>query len=354
MTKNGLRVFALLSLLASTSHPEAATAPDLATRTSAAKATAAGNSLCTGIVPFYWEIGDGTGAKLGVSQGAATYNANSSMLIASASKWLFGAYVAERRYNPTSQKVEFTATDLKALRMQSGYNNLNYSLCLNSGTVDQCFHASSLVNGANDRYSSLQDGAFYYNGGHFQKFGDAGASAGGLGLALETTGTIASGTTALAAEYARLLGSDFKLSFDSPQFAAGIRTTPADYAIFLRKLLNGTLKLGAILGNDAVCTNTVPATNAPLCPSAHYTPAPSGEAWHYSYAHWVEDDPTVGDHAYSSPGAFGFYPWIDKSKTWYGILAREVPVSATDLTPYLQSVKCGRVIRKAWLTGVQQ
>lgn len=352
MTKIRLPAFALLGLLASTTCPEAAT-PDLTTRASAARTTAAGNSLCTGIVPFYWEIGDKTGPLAANGQGSS-YTANSSMLIASASKWLFGAYVAEKRYNSTSQKVEFTTADLKSLRMQSGYMNLNYSLCLNSGTVDQCFHASSLVYGANDRYSSIQDGAFYYNGGHFQKFGDTNPGAGGLGLALDTAGTSASSATALAAEYAKVLGTDFKLSFDSPQFAAGIRTTPTDYAIFLRKLLNGGLKLGAILGNDAVCTNTVPATNAPLCPSAHYTPTPSGEAWHYSYGHWVEDDPTVGDHAYSSPGAFGFYPWIDSSKTWYGILAREVPVSTTDLTPYLQSVKCGRVIRKAWLTGVAQ
>ena len=51
------------------------------------------------------------------------------------------------------------------------------------------------------------------------------------------------------------------------------------------------------------------------------------------------------DGALSSPGAFGFYPWIEKSHSVYGILARSVPGGAFD------SVSCGRLIRKAWMTG---
>ena len=46
----------------------------------------------------------------------------------------------------------------------------------------------------------------------------------------------------------------------------------------------------------------------------------------------------------SSPGAFGFYPWIDASKTYYGLVARLAIGSA------LESVYCGRMIRKAWVT----
>ena len=38
----------------------------------------------------------------------------------------------------------------------------------------------------------------------------------------------------------------------------------------------------------------------------------------------MEDDPAVhGDGAFSSPGAFGFYPWIDSSKSYYGIISRQ-------------------------------
>ena len=61
----------------------------------------------------------------------------------------------------------------------------------------------------------------------------------------------------------------------------------------------------------------------------------------------MEDDPVVGDGAFSSPGAFGFYPWIDASKTYYGVLARQGAAGTG-----VDSVNCGRLIRKAWVTGV--
>ena len=115
------------------------------------------------------------------------------------------------------------------------------------------------------------------------------------------------------------------------------------YGAFLRRIL-GDLVIRDSLGSHAVCTN--PST----CPTALYSPVPAAESWHYSLAHWVEDDPTVGDGAFSSAGAFGFYPWIDASKTYYGILAR-YSVSAN---AYIQSVQCGRLLRKAWLSAEVQ
>ena len=61
------------------------------------------------------------------------------------------------------------------------------------------------------------------------------------------------------------------------------------------------------------------------------------------------DDPTVGDGAFSSAGSFGFYPWIDAGKTYYGIVARSVSAGSG-----VDSVMCGRLIRKAWETAVAQ
>ena len=78
------------------------------------------------------------------------------------------------------------------------------------------------------------------------------------------------------------------------------------------------------------------------------------EAWHYSIGHWVEDDPTTnGDGSFSSPGAYGYYPWIDPSKTYYGLVARSVP-NGTGLSEGYQSAQCGRLLRAAWKTGVVQ
>ena len=98
----------------------------------------------------------------------------------------------------------------------------------------------------------------------------------------------------------------------------------------------------SVLGTHAVCTN--PDT----CPAAVNAPSPPGDSWHYSIGHWVEDDPLTGDGAFSSAGAFGFYPWIDSTKTVYGVIARET------LSGALTSVKCGRLIRRAWQKGSAQ
>ena len=65
-------------------------------------------------------------------------------------------------------------------------------------------------------------------------------------------------------------------------------------------------------------------------------------------SHWVETDPLVGDGAFSSAGAFGFYPWVDAGKRFYGIVARQSLLSGSGF----DSAFCGRLIRKAWLTGV--
>ena len=139
------------------------------------------------------------------------------------------------------------------------------------------------------------------------------------------------------------LGNDVALTFNQPQLAGGASGTAADYARVLRKLMAGQLRMGALLGTQAVCTNPL------TCVQALSAPIPSSESWHYSLGRWVEDDPQLGDGAFSSPGAFGFYPWIDASKTYYGVLARQTASGGG-----VDSVSCGRLIRKAWVTGSVQ
>ena len=101
-----------------------------------------------------------------------------------------------------------------------------------------------------------------------------------------------------------------------------------------------------------MCTN--PAT----CAQALNAPVPPSESYHYSIGHWVEDDPVNGDGAFSSAGAFGFYPWIDASKSWYGIVARKDGSRITDQDNPdaaghgFDSLQCGALIRAAWMDGV--
>lgn len=307
------------------------TAPalDQPTRIAAATATAQGAAnACAPIRPFYWEIGDKSrrlaGGSVHASGNAMVYDATTAMNIASASKWLYAAYVAEQRGGA------LTAEDIEFLNFRSGYVNLPpLTGCQQNDTVASC-----LARGSNGARTATEIGRFHYDGGHMQKHASLPSPGMNLGVM---------DTTTLAAELRRVLGTDIQLSFTQPQPAGGVRTSAADYALFLRKLLNGQLKLGALLGHHPVCTN--PQT----CPSASYTPVPQEQSWHYSIGHWVEDDPVRGDGAYSSAGAFGFYPWIDVAKTNYGIVARTALFGSGN-----ESAACGAAIRKAWQTGVAQ
>ncbi|MBK7549438.1 MAG: hypothetical protein IPI20_17235 [Rhodoferax sp.] len=274
-------------------------------------------NACMPIRPFYWEIGDANFAKTSGSVGGTTYIAGTAMPIASATKWLYASYVAELRAGV------MTAPDIKFLNFQSGYTN--FGLCLPGQTVDAC-----LALGTNGTYTAVTDGKFLYDGGHMQKH----ASLNGLGNM---------DNAALATELRSRLGNDVALTFNQPQLAGGADTSAADYALVLRKLLTGTLRMGALLGTQPVCTNPL------TCPQALGTPVPTTESWHYSLGHWVEDDPRGGRRRLQQPpgGPFGFYPWIDATKTYYGVLARQGAAGTG-----VDSVNCGRLIRKAWVTGV--
>ncbi|HJV60103.1 MAG TPA: hypothetical protein VJ743_04110 [Albitalea sp.] len=296
--------------------------PTLSARIAAATATAeSSTNLCAGIGPFYWEIGNGSQQLAGGSvtrpSDPTLYTASTPMSIASASKWMYSAYVVQRQPVLTQAAIKF-------LTFRSGYTH--FSACLPGQTVQDC--EDTLRNGEHDE---LTDGKFYYGGGHMQKH----ATLTGLGPLDDA---------ALASEMRSQLGIDLGIGYAQPQLAGGVVTTPGDYARFLRKLMDGTLELGRQLGTNAVCTN--PDT----CADALYTPLPAGVNWHYSLGHWVEDDGARGDDgSFSSAGAFGFYPWIDATRSTYGIVARQVEQGAG-----WDSAQCGRQIRRAWMTGTAQ
>ncbi|MGC4076217.1 MAG: hypothetical protein QM702_04140 [Rubrivivax sp.] len=300
--------------------------PTLAQRIAAAQSVAQTSTDCQQIRPFYWEIGDGTGALVSGSFAGPllTIEADTTLPIASASKWIYGSYVVQ------SQAGVLSDQDIKFLNFRSGYTN--FSHCGPDTTVASCLDVEGRNGGTNGDYVAENDGYFVYSGGHMQKHASLNPALAGLDAA------------GLATEMRRVLGTDITMSYSGPQLAGGVETSASDYARFLRKILNGTLAYErAALGTHPVCVD--PAT----CAQAKFTPSPTGEQWHYSIGHWVEDDPTVGDGAFSSPGAFGFYPWIDKSKTWYGVVARVSLVSDSDVSVAVDSVRCGREIRAAWL-----
>ncbi|RQP24208.1 serine hydrolase domain-containing protein [Piscinibacter terrae] len=312
----------LAAALAAAGMAAAHATPTLNQRITAATQTAHQHADCTAIAPFYWEVGGAQTRLAGDSvlstSDPTVVDANTLMNIASASKWMFASYVVQRQGTLTQAGIDL-------LTFTSGFTN--FKICLPGQTVGSC-----LDMGQNGVRSDDTIGHFFYNGGHMQKH----ASLLGLGDM---------DNTALAHEIRTQLGLDVQLSYSQPQPAGGVVTTASDYARFLRKILTGTLAMKQYLATPSVCTHQDPVK----CPSAMHSP--TDQAWHYGLGHWIEDDYANGDDgAFSSAGAFGFYPWIDAGKTWYGVVARRTD----DAGEGFESQQCGKQIRRAWVTGVVQ
>ena len=299
-----------------------------ATRPQAAATTAAANAACKALPNFYWEIGDRGGRLASGTRGLLAPKASTSMPIYSASKWLFGAYVYERRGGV------LTAAEIGYLNLTSG--NTGTAACTATQSVSACRN----VMGA---FNPSAAGTFYYGPAHHQQL------AVDMGLGIQSR-------TQLAASIRSVLGTDIALTYNQALLASGVQMTRASYALFLQKILDGRLRIGEALGASAVCTYTS-ATSADTgrthCEKSGYSPADGAnytlnEQLDYSLGHWVESDPVNGDGAYSSTGYAGFYPWIDATHSYYGVLARNDLTS----TASRDSVRCGRLIRKAWLTGI--
>ncbi len=304
----------------------------------AATATATDNALCGAISPFYWEIGDQNGPLASGSIGTSSTGpivATTSLSIASASKLLYASYVVQVR----GAAGNLSASDINFLHFTSGYTympeNGSTSVCpatLSPDTINQCL---KLTNTSGDSYSAQDPatvGAFDYDGGHMENHASQLMSLGNVGL------------SSLGSTIAAPLGSGVTFKYTEPLMAGGVTTTASMFALVLRNILNveDPLAMNDALGTSPVCT--LPSSTC----NAVYTPFPQ-EAWDYSIGHWIEDNPaTNGDGAFNSAGSSGFYPWIDATKSYYGVLSRNEPNGA------YSSVQCGRLIRRAFITGIEQ
>lgn len=327
-------------------------------RSDAALKTVANNSACKTLTPFYWEIGDGKGALssgTGGDNSTTAPNSATQMSVASASKFPFAAYVLQRY---TLADIE-NAGYLPYFNHTSGYHAMGIWACADPGqdVVGVCFNSNSNSTGnINNTRTTADIGKFYYDSGHQQAYVDNTLKkSGSLDLSLYTR-------AALAMETKSQLGQELLLTFATPVAAGGFSMSANDFAIILRKIINGSLRMKSYLGAKPICAWTnMPGCDAAFSPVNQNKPGPvnniSNEKWHYSIGHWVEDDPVVGDGAFSSFGLWGFYPWIDKTKSYYGIIARyDTNIYVDDATtePFIESMHCGRLVRKAWFTGIAQ
>lgn len=283
----------------------------------AAVLTAKHHPSCKKIHPFYFEIGDANSVIVSGATGNGSIKAETELQIASASKWLFSSYVIQKLDGNLSSSI------INGLNFTSGFSE--FSSCLGYMFVGRCFTGVT-------EFNASHVNKFSYGGGHMQKIAAVDLKLGNMTK------------SGLGKELNDYLGSDVELSFSIPQPAGGIKMSARSYATFLKKILNQELLAAKFLDTNLVCTSR---TN---CKDSVSTPIPNSESWQYGLGHWVESDPKMGDNAYSSPGAFGFYPWISSDKKFYGVLSRHKMHEYA----YWDSVVCGRNIRKAFLTGIKQ
>ncbi len=320
--------------------------PPTATSASAAATTAQKNAQCTVIQPFYWEIGDANSALASGSptpSGGSAVTASSRFSIASASKWIYGMYVVQKR----GAAANLTDSDIQFLTFQSGYtymgSDTSGATCTapSSGadSINNCLTLPSTTTPGKfmNSQNPTTTGVFDYDSGHEENH------AGQFQPEINALDTTQLGSTINAG-----LGiSGITLRYNQPLLAGGIYASAADYTPILRAVLSGQLAMLEAWGTNAVCAWSV-GTGC----SAAFSPI-NAQHWHYSIAHWVEDDPATGDGAFSSAGAFGFYPWIEANKRYYGVISRYAPATGA-IQNGLQSALCGHEIRAAWESGQAQ
>lgn len=211
-----------------------------------------------------------------------------------------------------SDDALYTITLAQLLSFTSGLTGA--PPCLNSGSAnfDTC-----VINIANDNAGNgITPGQqFYYAGTHLQVAGLMAIKARGFT-------TWQNVFTEFKAQTGLFPTATYDLpSSSNPRIAGGMHWTGDEYMGFLKALRSNAL-LNADSMSDLLADHTASATMT-------YSPVAAGlgEDWHYGFGLWHECQSAVYDCTagtrVSTPGAYGAYPFWDRSKDYAGIVARQ-------------------------------
>ena len=124
------------------------------------------------------------------------------------------------------------------------------------------------------------------------------------------------------------------LGTTNPLIAGGLRATMNEYAKFLALDFNRGVHEGNRLIGDVLFSaqSTEPYPDAVIGTSPF---ANAGINFHYGLAAWLEcPPPATNCDVLSSPGAFGFTPWLDRNGGYYAILGMEVSESQSGVVAF--------------------
>ncbi|MBT3240507.1 MAG: beta-lactamase family protein [Chloroflexi bacterium] len=136
----------------------------------------------------------------------------------------------------------------------------------------------------------------------------------------------------------------FTPSLENPRAAGGASSTPNDYARFLQAIISGEILSDSfeLMITDHTPTSSVIIDTSPV--------TRQGYEWHYGFGLWREClsktwQPDCTKNIFiSSPGAFGWYPWIDLENEYYGLIAVEEKIRILN-RPSEESVEFGILLR---------
>lgn len=212
----------------------------------------------------------------------------------------------------TSDNALYDITLAQLLSFTSGLSD--EPLCLNLPNAD--FETCVRTIASNNAQSDYAPGeAFYYAGTHLQVAGLMAVKASGLATWQEVF-------TAFTAQTGLFPTGAYDLpSASNPRLAGGMHWTGEEYLAFLKALNDGALLDPQTL-EDQLSDHTASAV---MANSPAYNAL--AEEWHYGFGLWQECrsstyDCTPGSRV-SSPGAYGAYPFWDRSNGYFGILARQ-------------------------------
>lgn len=269
-----------------------------------------------------------------------SYNKGSSSLntiyeSASTSKWVSAALILWVLENTSGLDLSDKPSDHYAWTMSSGdplYNtNLGQLLSFTSGlqgeasclklgipskSFDNCINdASGSIVSENEGNNYTPGTGFYYSSSHLQLAGAMAIAAGGY-TSWQNLFTAFKTSTGLFSD------SSYSLpSILNPRLAGGMTWTGSDYVEFLKSLYKNELFSSSL--RDEMFKDHVQNL------SILYSPAFNGlgEQWHYGFGIWLECQSSSFNCSsidyYSSPGAFGAYPFMNLNKNFFGIVARQ-------------------------------
>ncbi|MFZ5748450.1 MAG: serine hydrolase [Pseudomonadota bacterium] len=138
----------------------------------------------------------------------------------------------------------------------------------------------------------------------------------------------------------------------NPWAAAGGESTAEEYSVIMRALLNGTLITDL---DNFFAPRTLTATKGEV-PDAVL--ANNGSQWEYAQGSWVECEYGTGGANYatqcatdkinSSPGAWGFTPWIDRKNGYWAVIATEDHDSGAE-----KGIELEQVLQPLMVTALQ-